>query len=113
MMESGWQNSTCGLPAGYSGQIVSKSAGDHGDNGLPKGSMKSEHGPALAGSVPSSTSTLYMRVSPSSFGSRITIVTSSGTESPSSRKDTTAFGGSSAKLFSPSPHSLTNFLVCM
>ena len=40
------------------------------------------------------------------------MVTSSGTVSPSSRKDTTAFGGSSAKLFSPSPHSLTNFLVC-
>src|SRR5438034_8283234 len=38
------------------------------------------------------------------------IVTSSGTVSPSSRKDRTAFGGSSAKLSSPSPHWSTNFL---
>src|SRR5439155_21654400 len=38
------------------------------------------------------------------------IVTSSGTVSPSSRKDTTAFGGSSAKLSLPAPHWSTNFL---
>src|SRR5438876_10499599 len=37
-------------------------------------------------------------------------VTSSGTVSPSSRKDRTAFGGSTAKLSSPSPHWSTNFL---
>ncbi len=44
------------------------------------------------------------------MGSLMVIVTSSGTSSPSARKDTTALGGSSAKLSSPSPHSSTNFL---